>query len=140
MTDTDDKNMLTIAGMSRETIAAKMVDAGMHPDDAKVKAGEHAHRSTVWLAWAGVAVVVMLGVVGLGLYLVVHVVMTGGTFPLLLAIIFAVAAGLPLLVAIFCATQADSEFMKTYLGNLFRIGRAIRGKDEPSTPAEPPAS
>jgi len=114
------------------TLTADMVKGGLSELEARQRAEQKAKDSHAWLMWAGFFVALALIVVGVALFLAYRVVMTGQSIPIVIAIMFAVGTALPVLVALFCATQASSEFVSLYLGNVFRIGRAVRGKDEPS--------
>ncbi len=108
--------------------AAAATDSTLTQAEAERKAAEKARTSHVWLRWAGFFVALALVVVGMALFLAYRVVLAGQSIPIVIAIMFAVGGALPVLVALFCATQASSEFVSLYLGNVFKIGRAVRGK------------
>lgn len=112
-------------------VAMSMEDGGLDPAQAKKRAECKAAESKVWLGRAaicfGFAGLVALIIVGVGLFVVVKVTLASGSFPVATAAIFGVAvilaAGLPALAGLGCATQASAEWVRTTLGFLPMLGR-----------------
>lgn len=137
-TTRDEARKRPAAVTARETIRERMIDSGVHPDEADVKVKAKEARTARWTKIAAIFVVLAVGVAIAELAFIVRPIALGAggvaSISLILAIILAVAPGLLVVVAIFCATQADAEFMREFMRDLPFIGKLL-SKDPPTPPA-----
>ena len=122
-------NNQTLTGMTKTIIAQRMVDGGMDAEDAHAKALVKEMDSKFWFGIAAVFAVVALIVVFVGLYVVTKVMLNGGSFPIVVALFFAGAVGVPIVGAIFSAGKASGEYMETFLATLRKFRKLKEGTE-----------
>ena len=117
----------TLAGLAKQDLAAMMVDKGVPADVAERRVHEKAAQTRFWLGLALAFFLISFGVAGIAVYVLSRLLLSGGAFPWVAALVFGAAAGLPLAGALFCATQADNEFVTKWLDNLLRLRKLKDG-------------
>lgn len=121
MSDADDQANLTV----RRSLQVQLVQKGATPERAVERADEKIAASKKWWTFATIALLGALAFLIAGFTVVVKIALATHAIPIVLAIALGTPAAVLVVVAVFCASEADPDATHAFFDNLLAFRKSV---------------